>query len=123
MTTALSPLILYKGESRAFTFTVTDPNNGNAVVNLGTQNGGLSAIDFKIKPAVGVSPVLAKSIGSGIVVATQSGLTLGQFTVTLGATDLAAVTAGGYIYDLAATFLDATVSYLIKPTPAIVYDV
>lgn len=124
-TTSLNPLTLWKSESRTLTFTVTDDSVPPVAQNISTLNGGFSLIEFEIKKLAGDADpaLLHKAVGTGITVLTQSGATLGQFTLTLLPTDLLAIVAGQYTYDLVIQYADGTRTYIIRPTMVIIFDV
>jgi len=119
------PLILLRFESRVITGTVLDPNNNNTPMNLTTFHGGCNLLEFEVKTRPGVADpgILHKAIGSGVTILTQSGVTLGQFTITFNPADFTAVVAGIYWMDIVAGFTDGTRYYVYAPTQMRIKDV
>lgn len=119
------PLTLYRYESRVLTGTVIDPAVADALVNLTTARGGVSTLEFevKVRPGAADPALIHKALGSGVAILTQSGATLGQYTVTLVPADFTSVPGGMYWLDVCAVFADATRQYLVKPQTVFVKDV
>lgn len=119
------PLTLTRYESRTITGTVIDPANADALVNLTTARGGLTTLEFEVKIHPGaVDPALIhKGLGTGVTVLTQSGTTLGQYTITLVPADFASTPGGTYWLDVCAVFVDTTRVYLVKPQQVFIKDV
>lgn len=120
-----APPTLYRFESKTLTGTVIDPDNGDALVNLNTAHGGVTALEYqvKVRPGAADPPAISKAIASGITILTQSGTTLGQFTVALVPADFSTVPAGQYYYDVVLIFSDTTRMYVVKPSLVLIKDV
>ena len=90
------PKSINQGESRMYTLTVKDGNG--VLVNLTPT----SALEFQVKANPGDTdpPLVAKAIGTGVTILTQSGATLGQATIQLDPGDTSAIDPGLYAYDV-----------------------
>lgn len=114
------PITLYKGETTVMRITVIREDDGLRE-NLTTA----SNIEWQLKTAPGAAdaPLISKSLGSGVVLLTQSGDTLGQFEVTLLSADTSALAAGVYYYDAVVVMPGAVRHYVIRPSKATIKDV
>ena len=88
----LSTAEWFIGEDKVLTFTVRDAG-GTAQDITGWTLGWVLRLT-RYHPTV----LLTKATGSGIALLTQSGGTLGQFTVTLARADTSALKAGTYYH-------------------------
>lgn len=117
-TCAVSPLVLWRGESRTILVTVTDPETGDRA-NLASGTFQADELEFEIKTAAGAPDpaLISKSLANGgVSLLPQSGDTLGQAHVGIGPTDFAAIAAGIYSYDVVLVLATGARIYVVKPS-------
>lgn len=108
-------LEVFRGESRVISLSIYDPDTG-ALVDLTTGKWQVVTLEWQVKVAVGDPdpPLLAKSLGAGIVI--TAGAVVNQVAVTVPAVDTAALAAGTYSHDAVATFTSGARVYLVEPS-------
>jgi hypothetical protein len=107
---------IVRGETLVRTVTVTD-EDGEPIDITG------AAVEFQVKaePGDAFPTLIAKAVGSGIVISAQAGASLGQAVVTIPATETAALARGIYYYDVVAE-LGGVRRFVVDPERLIVQD-
>ncbi|HUS27550.1 MAG TPA: hypothetical protein VMZ53_03550 [Kofleriaceae bacterium] len=120
----MTPIELWKGESRTLTVTVVHPDTGFPV-DLSAGTWQIDTLEFQIKSDVeAADPALvSKSLVGGITLLTQSGDTLGQAEIEIDPADTQSITPGVYKYDVVAVFTNAKRVFVIKPSDLQLYGV
>ncbi len=109
---------LWRGESRVITLTCVDPDTG-LPANLSSGKWLVSTVEWQIKSTLEAPdpPILSKSLaGGGIVLAAQSGDTMGKLDIFVLPADTASIAPGSYTHDVVAGFASGARVYLVKPS-------
>lgn len=123
---AESPLTIYVGQRRVYELTARDKDSGE-LLDLSIY----SAMEFEVKAAEGdADPALiAKTLGAGIVVPTQTGSDIGKAQVTISTADTTTTpwpaapnNVGVFRYDLIGIDGNGQRDVLIAPSDFVVED-
>ncbi len=118
MSITTQPREIFKGEDKTYRLTIFDADLDPVDIS-----GFLVEFEVKVNTGDEDPAVIEKSVGSGITILAQSGLTLGQAVIEIDPSDTSGITALIYKYDVVTIDTTGERHVVIPPSNFVVKEV